>query len=168
MIERQLVDIAVQLDANGNPIERRKEMTYLLLFYATDPETGEEIRTFEVVDGRQRACDTIINMQSYMQIDIMKSQVISERINNIITNSISCYTFLRYCVDKDYMGDNTVDFGNDGDGNFMTEEDLNSFVLNEYEDILYNMGIYSQDDLDRFYRCDFNHEEYIPEEFKDE
>ena len=46
----------------------------------------------------------------------------------------------------------------------MTEEDLNSFIMVEYEDILYNMGIYSQEDLDRFYKCDFNHEVYEPAE----
>ena len=163
MIKRELMDVAgiMMPDGQIQPAER-KELTYLILFYATDPETGEEIRTFEVVDGRQRACDQIVEMQNYMQIDLIRSQVISEKVSNILVNSISCYTFLRYCIDPKYMGENTIKFGDDGYGNFMTTENLNDFVMLDYEDILNEMGIYDLDDLDRFYECDFNHNEYVP------
>ena len=166
MIKRELIDVACVITPEGQVQQaQREEMTYLILFYATDPDTGEEIRTFEVVDGRQRACDKIIDMQQYMQIDLIKSQVISEKITNILVSSISCYTFLRYCVDPTYMGENTIKFGDDGDGNFMTVENLNEFVMIDYEDILNEMGIYDLDDLNRFYQCDFNHVEYTPEEY---
>ena len=65
MLERQLVQIAEIVDQNGIPIEpQRKELTYLLLFFADNPDTGEEEKTFEIVDGRARVCDTIMEEQA--------------------------------------------------------------------------------------------------------
>lgn len=169
MLRSNLVQIAMEVDDQGIPI-KKKDKRFAIFFYVYDPDTGEEKQEFAIVDGRQRACDTIMEMQSCAQIDIMKSQVLSgsvrcDGVNEIVFDkTISCYTFLRYCVDPDYFGDDTIQFGNDGNGNFFTTEDLNTFVLSEYEDILFEMGIYSEDDLNRFYKCDFNYMEYVPAE----
>ena len=173
MLEKPKMEIAVQLDQFGNPIPRRKETEkkiFILLVdtLEIDQNTGENVKTWEKIvevdieSARQVACDTIINMLNCMQVDILGSKVISSK--SRLENAISFYTFLRYCVDTRYMGDNTIQYGNDGDGNFMSEEDLNSYVLSEYEDILYDWGIYDEDDLNRFYECDFNYKEYIPRE----
>ncbi|MBQ8132769.1 MAG: hypothetical protein IJ193_09790 [Bacilli bacterium] len=163
MLDRQLVQIAMMVDDQGNPIEpQRKELTYLLLFFADNPDTGEEEKTFEIVDGRDRVCDTIMEEQGTRYINLMKSQVISEKVTDILNRSISCYTFLRFCLDPEYQGDNPVLFGDDGEGNYMSIDVLNNLMMSEYADILEEMGIYDEEDLDRFYQCDFNHIRYEP------
>ena len=164
MLERQLVQIAEIVDQNGIPIEpQRKELTYLLLFFADNPDTGEEEKTFEIVDGRARVCDTIMEEQGTRYINLMKSQVISEKVTDILNRSISCYTFLRFCLDSEFQSDPVL-FGDDGEGNYMSIDVLNSLVMSEYADILEEMGIYDEEDLDRFYQCDFNHIKYEPKE----
>ena len=177
MLEKPKREIAVQLDQYGNPIPRRKEQekkVFILLVdtLEIDQNTGDNIRTWEKIieedinTARQVACDTIINMLNCMQIDILASKVISGK--SKLENAISFYTFLRYCIDPRYHGNNTVQFGNDGDGNYMTIEDLNSFIINEFDDVLYDWGIYDENDLNRFYECDFNYREYIPRDFDEE
>ena len=43
MIKRELIDVAGIVGPDGNLMpNQRKEMTYLILFYSTDPDTGEQ------------------------------------------------------------------------------------------------------------------------------
>ena len=159
MLQKQKVSVVGFVDESGAEIVQPKEMTYLLLFYASDPDTGDEERRFEIIDGRFWVCDRIMNAQNqyeYGLVNIFKSQIISEKVTSFLTNSISFYTFLRYCIGKG------VKVGNDGENNYMSVEELNEFVMAEYYVEMNEMGIYDEEDLDRFYDADFHHNEYIP------
>lgn len=165
MLKKQKVSVVGFVDSSGNEIPQQKEMSYLLLIYATDPDTGDEERRFEIIDGRFWVCDRIMNAQDKYQyglVNMFKSQIISEKVTSFLTNSISFYTFLRYCIDKG------IPVGNDGDDNYMSREELNAFIMAEYYDDMVEIGIYDEEDLDRYYDADFHHREYVPSESDDE
>ena len=44
----------------------------------------------------------------------------------------------------------------------MSVEEFNDFIMNEYYDDMTAVGIYDEEDLDRYYMADFNHEVYVP------
>lgn len=162
MLQKQKIDFVGFTTENPEDAEiRRKDnLTYLLLFFAINPDNGEEERRFEIIDGRFWVCDRIMNAQNqydYGLVNIFKSQIISEKVKTFLTNSISFYTFLRYCIEKG------VQVGDDGSGNYMDIDMLNDLVMNEYYDNMIEIGIYDEEDLDRYYRADFNHEDYVPD-----
>ena len=161
MLQKQKISFVGFVDDSGNEIQQQKEMTYLLLFFSMDPETGEEERRFEIVDGRYWVCDRIMGAQNRYQyglVNMFKSQLISEKVTSFLTNSISFYTFVRYCIDKG------VPVGDDGDGNVMSKEEFNDFIMSEYYEDMVDMGIFDEEDLERYYQADFHHENYVPRE----
>ena len=161
MIEKQKLSVVGFVDASGQEIEQKREMTYLLLFFATNPDNGEEERRFEVIDGRFWVCDRIMNSQNryeYGLVNMFKSQIISEKVTSFLTNSISFYTFVRFCITKG------VQVGNDGNDNYMSVDEFNDFIINEYYEDMVDMKIYDEEDLDRYYDADFHHEKYVPRE----
>ena len=66
------------------------------------------------------------------------------------------YTFVRFCITKG------VEVGNDGNDNYMSVEEFNDFIINEYYEDMTAAGIYDENDLNRYYIADFNHEVYVP------
>lgn len=159
MIEKQKLSVVGFVDNQGKEIQQKKEMTYLLLFFAINPDDGEEERRFEIIDGRFWVCDRIMDAQNKYQyglVNMFKSQIISEKVTSFLTNSISFYTFVRFCITKG------VEVGNDGNDNYMSVEEFNDFIMNEYYDDMTAAGIYDEEDLDRYYMADFNHEVYVP------
>ena len=83
MFEKQKLSVVGFLDEQGKEIPQKKEMTYLLLFFATNPDNGEEERRFEIIDGRFWVCDRIMDAQNKYQyglVNMFKSQIISEKV----------------------------------------------------------------------------------------
>lgn len=161
MIEKQKISLVGFVDEQGNEIPQQKEMTYLLLFYAINPDNGEEERRFEVIDGRFWVCDRIMNAQNRYQyglVNMFKSQIISEKVKSFLTNSISFYTFIRFCID---IG---IEVGDDGEGNYMTKEEFNDFIMNEFYEDMCEAQIFDEEDLERYYQADFHHNVYVPKE----
>ena len=165
MISKQKVDFVGFVDQNGEEIKQEQQMTYLLLFSAINPDNGEEERRYEIIDGRFWVCERIMDSQNKYQygiVNLFKSQIISEKVHSFLTNSISFYTFLRFCIEKG------VNVGDDGNGNYMDLDELNNFVMNEYYEDMRELGMYDEDDLDDFYAADCAHRDYIPKNGKTE
>jgi len=147
-------------DQNGNPINSPEKMFLLLLFAdKTGPDTYET-QHFEVSVGRFNSAEMILNFietSEYGRIDIFKSVVISEKSNNFAEKNISFYTFLRHSIEHgEPIGIR------EPNGSPLTVDDLNEFILLEFDDQCAEMGIENEDDLNRFYEADGNYKKYIP------
>ena len=167
--------------------ENDGEPDFMLIYYKANPDIGDydeatdEIVSREshpciVLHGRLRAANKIMELQSrsvdysdedtlseserierYGTIRIFRSVVQSQKIT--FNECISFYTFLRICIMKG------IPIGDDGNGS-MTIEDLNDFVLMEYEEEANHLGIFDQSDLDAFFNADIAGLDYVPDEQK--
>lgn len=157
-----LMNVVQIVDDQGVPIPQQStEKTYLLLMYAdkTD-EDSYETQHFEVTTGRFITAETILRWMEtyeYGRVDIFRSVVVSEKSDNFTVKNISFYTFLRHCIEHG------VPIGiREPGGSPLTVDDINQFVINEYDDLCQDMKIDGEEDLDRFYEADGNYRQYIP------
>ena len=80
------------------------EKTYVVLYYATDDTTGEELKSWEILKGRQKVYDFIKSMKDYMNMD--DSIVLVEGQN--VETAKSCYDFVEFVTRNSYVKEDTT------------------------------------------------------------
>lgn len=105
--------------------DRGKTGKFLLLLIGTDPDDGEEYRTWEICTGRQEAYDTI---KGYIDsLDVVSSTIVAEV--ETITQRKRVIDFLRYVLDTGKVEDPGFDPMDYVDG------DLEEFQSEEEEEV---------------------------------
>jgi len=81
----------------------KKEKSYIILYYLTDPETKEEDKSWEVCYGRDRTYNFIKSIINY--IDLESSKVVVEGLS--FDEAKNAYETMKYL--SQYMDDPTFD-----------------------------------------------------------
>lgn len=139
----------------GEEIKPNKEIqkAYIVLAYLYDND--EEVRTFDIVRGRDNVVDTIVSnyIMQYDICDLFESAIISETVTP--KNSVSFYSFIRFCLERNYLSEMTLKLMEETIG-VNDLESWNAYIDEEYYDFAQSKGIES---LDKFYNEDWEKKE---------
>ncbi len=126
---------------------------YLLLVFATD-EKGNEVKTFDVYEGRYDAANAILSdypAEYWDSLDIFRSLIISDKVT--VNRGISFYSFIRMCIENNKFTPLEIEQLGLGD---MTADDYSETALETYQYQASKLEILTIDDLNKFYMDDIS------------
>lgn len=156
VLRNRLEDPFEVFDDEGNVVPFYETKKYLLLVYAEDEE-GNEIRTFDIVMGRQNVVKLIVSVypeEMEEAINPFESMVISDSIK--LEDGISFYSFIRLCLEQNMLTDEQwADAVLDSEEEPFTLDVWNDYVIELFPDVLTNYeGEDWSDKLNQFYKED--------------
>ena len=157
VLRNKLVDPFEVLDDEGNVIPFYETKKYLLLVYAEDEE-GNEIRTFDIVMGRQLIVSAYPE-EMEEAINPFESMVISDSIK--IEDGISFYSFIRLCLEQNMLTDEQwAEATLDSEDEPFTLDVWNDYVIELFPDALADYeGEDWSDKLNEFYKQDISRQQ---------